>query len=246
MGPSETHFSRVGAAASIVGLATYGGSAMLHPWIPPHETEEAFAGYAAEPMWALIHLGELLGILLMSVAVLALGWRLRRGIAGVWGTLGAAAMLVCAGVYAVFIAVDGVAVGVMARRWSAAESDRQQLLFETAFAVRQIEAGLFSIQWLMFGLAAGLFAVAFFATGEPNIRRSWRRGMGWLSILASVGTVAFGIVQAQTGFSERSMAFQTGLYAGVVWIVAVGVFLYRHPSPSNDHSNKLPAKGLRE
>jgi hypothetical protein len=227
--PSERHFSRVGAVAAIAGLVIYGASAVLHPWTPPHETAAAFADYAAEPHWALIHLGELLGILLMCAAAIALAWRLRRGTAGVWAILGAAAMVVCASVYAVFIAVDGVALGVLVERWAAAGPERQELLFETAFAVRQVEAGLFSLQWLMFGVAAGLFAVAFFASSATPFRPGWATGMGWLSVLASIGTLAFGVVQAQAGFSDLSMSFQTGLFAGVVWIVAVGVFLYRHP-----------------
>ncbi len=229
MAPSERHFSKVGAVAAISGLVIYGASAVLHPWTPPHETEAAFADYAVEPIWPLFHLGELLGILLMCAAIIALAWRLRRGVAGVWATLGGAAMVVCASVYAVFIAVDGVALGIMVDRWAEAGPEQQELLYETAFAVRQIEGGLFSIQWLMFGIAAGLFAGAFFASAKRPFRLSWLSGMGWLSVVASIGALSFGIVQAQTGYSDVSMAFQTGLYLGVVWVVAVGVFLYRHP-----------------
>lgn len=229
MAPSERHFSRVGAVAAISGVVVYGGSAVLHPWTPPHETEAAFAEYAAEPSWALIHLAELLGVLLMSAAALALAWRLRRGAGGVWATLGAAAMVVFAGVYAVFAAVDGVALGIMVERWANAGPGRREVLYETAFAVRQVEAGLFAIQWSTFGLAAGLFAAAFFAGAAAPFRPGRASGMGWLSAVAGVGALAFGVVQAQTGFSELSMAFQTGLYPGLVWIVAVGVFLHRHP-----------------
>ena len=49
-------------------------------------------------------------------------------------------MAVCASVHAIFAAVDGVALGIMVNRWAAAEPDQQELFFETAFAVRQIEA----------------------------------------------------------------------------------------------------------
>ena len=228
-GPSERHFSRVGAAAAILGIVVYTVSAVLHPWTPPHETEAAFSDYAVEQNWALIHLGELLGILLFSAAVIALAWRLRRGTSGVWATLGAAAMVVSAGVYAVFAAVDGVALGIMANRWVGAEAEQQGVVFEAAFAVRQIEAGLFSLQWLMFGIAAALFAVAFFAGARSALRPGWLSGMGWLSIVASIGTIAFGLVQAQNGFSPISMAFQTGLYPPVLWLIGVAWFLYRHP-----------------
>ncbi len=243
MAPSERHFSKVGAVAAISGLVIYGASnPVLHPGTPPHETEAAFADYAVEPFWPLFHLGELLGILLMGVAIIALAWRLRRGVAGVWATLGGAAMVVCASVYAVFIAVDGVALGIMVDRWAEAGPEQQELLYETAFAVRQIEGGLFSIQWLMFGIAAGLFAGAFFASAETPFRLRWLSGMGWLSVVASIGALSFGIVQAQTGYSEVSMAFQTGLYLGVVWVVAVGIFLYRHP----EHTGALGEVSYRE
>jgi hypothetical protein len=230
MYPSERHFSKVGAVAAISGLVVYVvANPVLHPQTPPHETETAFAHYAAEPFWPLYHLGELLGILLMGTAMIALAWRLRRGVAGVWATLGGAAMVVCASVYAVFTAVDGVALGIMVDRWAGAGPEQQELLYESAFAVRQIEAGLFSLQWLMFGIAVGLFAAAFFASAERPFRLRWLSVMGWLSVLASIGALSFGIVQAQTGFSDVSMSFQTGLFVGMVWVVAVGIFLYRRP-----------------
>ena len=235
-GPADRHFSRVGAVTAISGLIVYATAAVLHPGAPPHETRAAFADYAREPLWGVIHLGELFGILLMCVTALALAWRLRRSAAGVWAMLAAAAMIVFAGVYAIFTAVDGVALGVMVRRLAEAGPEQQLLLYETAYAVRQVEAGLFGIQWFMFGVGAGLFAVAFF---KSELDRPWSLGMTLLSGVASVGTLAFGVVQAQTGFSELSMAFQAGLYAGVLWIAAAGVFLHR--SPEHDTADRLRA-----
>lgn len=228
MAPSERYFSKVGAVAAIAGILVYVVSKGIHSWVPPHHTRVAFADYATDPNWVLIHLGELLGILLMTAAVIALTWRLRRGVAGVWAILGGAAMMLCAGVYAIFIAVDGVALGILVNRWAAAGPAQQEMIYETAFAVRQIEGGLFSIQWLLFGLAAGSFAGAFFASAESPVRVGWMSGMGWLSALASVGALAFGVVQAY-GYSDLSMDFQTGLFPGVVWAIAIGVFLYRNP-----------------
>lgn len=232
-GPSERCFSKVGAIAAFSGLIIYAVSGVLHPGTPPHETEAAFTDYASQSNWALIHLGELLGFLCFSAAVIALAWRLRGGTPGVWATLGATAMVVSASVYAVFIAVDGVALGIMVERWAAAAPEEQRVLYESAFGVRQIEAGLFGIQWLMFGVAAALLAGAFFSKAETPFRVSWLSGMGWLSAVSSIGTLSFGVAQAETGFSETSMAFQTGLYPPVVWLVAVGAFLYRHPQQTN-------------
>lgn len=156
---------------------------------------------------------------------MALSWRLRKGSAGVWAALGGAAMLVFAAVYAVFAAVDGVGLGVLVRRLADAGADNT-VLFEAAYAVRQVEAGLFALQWFMFGVAAAMYAAAFLRTDSGS---RWFPAMAILSALASVGTLAFAVVQAQTGFTETSMTFQTGLYAGVLWILSVGIFLHRSP-----------------
>ena len=222
---SERRSSQWGAAAAFAGLLVYGGAAILHPGTAPHETEAAFAHYADERNWGLIHLGELSGILLMTTACIALAWRLRRT-APLPAMLAGAAFVAFAAVYAVFIAVDGVALGIMVDRWAAAEPDRRDPLFEAAFAVRQIEAGLFGIQWTIFGIATGLFSAAFFASDAAS---AWRWGLGLLGAGSSLGAVLFGIVQTQTGFTPISMAFQAGLLPGVVWILCVGVFLMRSP-----------------
>lgn len=82
------------------------------------------------------------------------------------------------------------------------------------------------LQWYMFGIAACLFAPAFL---RSELKGHWSPAMGILSLVAGVGALAFAVVQAQQGFTETSMAFQSGLYLGVVWILSVGLFLLRSP-----------------
>jgi hypothetical protein len=220
----------MGGIAAISGLIIYQIFLILHPHTPPYETEAAFADYAAEPYWVIIHLGEMLGILLIGAAALALSWRLCGGRAGVWATLGGAGVLVAVTAYGVYIAVDGVALKIMVDRWAAAGPDTQELLFETAFAVRQIEAGLVAVVWLMFGITGLLYGGAFFASAATSFRLGWLSGLGWLSVAAGIGAVGTGLVQAHTGFSDISMTVAgigTPLFA--LWVLAVGVFLFRCP-----------------
>jgi hypothetical protein len=204
--PADRSFSHVGAAGAFLGLVVYFTSVVLHPGTPPHETHAAFEHYAGEPYWGIIHLAELVGILLMSTAGLALSWRLRRGAAGIWAALGGAAMIVFAAVYAVFAAVDGVGLGVLVRRLAAAGTDNN-VLFEAAYAVRQVEAGLFALQWFMFGVAAAMYSAAFFRTRSAS---RWFYGMAVLSAVSSVGTLAFAVVQAQTGLQKRPWRSKQG------------------------------------
>jgi hypothetical protein len=222
---SDRSFSRIGATAAFLGVLIYFTAAVLHPGTPPHETRAAFHHYAQEPWWGVIHLAELLGVLLMSSAALALSWKLRTGRSCAWAVLGGAAMVVLMAVYTVFAAVDGVALGVLVRRLAAAGSD-DRVLFEAAFAVRQVEAGLFALQWFMFAVATALYVPAFLKACAFG---NWNVAMAALSALASLGALMFAVVQAQTGFTEASMMFQAGLYVGVVWMLAVGIYLLRSP-----------------
>ena len=233
---SEKHFSRVGSIAAISGLVIYQVFSMLHPRTPPYETEAAFADYAAEPYWVVIHLGEMLGILLIGAAALALSWRLRRGRAGAWATLGAAGAVAAVIIYGVYVAVDGVALRIMVDRWAAAGPDTRELLFETAFAVRQIEAGLVGVIWLLFGVAGLLYGGAFFAGAGTPFGPGWPSGMGWLGVAAGGGAAATGVVQAHTGFSALSMTVAgIGVPLFALWVLAVGVFLFREP----EHDDEL-------
>lgn len=95
----------------------------------------------------------------------------------------------------------------------------------------------------MFGIVAGLFAVAFFVdTGSPS-RAQWSNIMGWISGIACVGALSFGVVQAQPGTPiDRSMSFQIGIYMGAVCVLAAALFLCRNPEHADLGSGlyKLP------
>lgn len=214
---------RVGAVAAIAGaLALLAGTA-LHPMdADPGDALAAFTEYAADTHWVASHLTQFLGVALMFIGLVAMRDAIRNEpaewVARLGLVFGASAMTTAA----VLQAVDGVALKVMVDGWSSAPLDQKQSAFMAAFAVRQIEIGLASFMALLSGVTAILYGVAFaWSRGFP----SW---LGWVGAIGGLGTVAGGLLSANTGFSTIAMnvAMPFNLVFAT-WVVLAGVVLWR-------------------
>ena len=99
------------------------------------------------------------------------------------------------------------------------------MIFEAAFAIRQVEVGLASLLSLVFGLTVAAFGVALvLSAGYAN----W---LGWVALLGGAGTVTAGIAMAYTGFSPLAMNISMPANAVLlVWAIAVGVSMLTRPS----------------
>lgn len=225
--PSEWHFSKVGGIAAILGVVCLVMATLAHPMTAaPADAPAAFAEYAADQFWIASHLGQLLGVFLITGGLIALSWRLRRGRAGIWAVLGGTAAVTSLSLSGALQAIDGIALKIMVDQWAAASPESQSLLFETAFAVRQIEIGLASIVMLFFGLTAMLYAGAFWLSEDAP---DW---LGWLALLSGAAMLVAGVMYAYAGFSESAM--MVSMPASLLlmfWGTGVGVFLLRS-SPS--------------
>ena len=224
--PSEAYFSKVGGIAAILGAALLVIATSLHPAdAHPLDAPAAFAEYAADRFWAATHLGALLGVVLITGGLIALSWRLREGRAGVWATLGAVGAVASLSVAGALQAVDGIALKVTVDRWVQVATEAQSPLFETAFAVRQVEVGLASIFSLFSGLTAALYAGALWTGKEAP---GW---LGWLGMVGGAATMAAAVILAHTGFSDVFMAVSMpSAVLLLLWTALVGVFLLRTPS----------------
>jgi hypothetical protein len=221
---SDEYFSKVGGMAAILGVAVLLIATSLHPSeVPPADAPRAFAEYAADRFWVATHLGQLLGVVLIIGGLVSLSWKLRSGRAGVWAVLGAVAAIASLALAGALQAVDGVALKIMVDRWAQAAPELKAPIFETAFAVRQIEVGLAGVAILFFGLTGVLYAGALW-----SIRQNW---LGWLGMAGGAATIISGIVYAHTGFSDLAMTVGMPSFALLLlWIALVGVFLLRHRS----------------
>ncbi|MDA2935334.1 hypothetical protein MYX82_13480 [Acidobacteria bacterium AH-259-D05] len=221
--PSEQYFFKLGGLAAILGVLVLFTATLLHPLeAHPGDAPAAFTEYAADQYWVATHLGQLFGVVLISAGLISLSWRLREGRAGVWATLGALGAVASVSVAAALQAVDGIALKFMVDRWTSAPPDSKSLFFESAFGVRQIEIGLASMMSLLVGLTVVLFGVALLLSLEGP---TW---LGLLGMLGGFATMAAGVVQAHTGFSDAAMAVSMpSSLVLLLWAFCAGIYLLR-------------------
>lgn len=214
---------RFAAGCAIVGSVALFLGTYLHPMdADPHDAVAAFAEYAADRLWVTSHLTQFAGVVLMVAALLIIAKRLEHTESNTWARLGSAGAVAGMALAAALQAVDGVALKVMVDAWAAAPTGEKAMVFQGAFAVRQIETGLAAMFALLMGCAVTLYGVALWhAWWFPR----------WLAVLAIVGgvsTAAGGIAIAYTGFSSLAMSINMPANSMLLlWMLGVGGVLSR-------------------
>jgi hypothetical protein len=193
----------------------------LHPHHEqPNHSAAAFTEYAHAHAWTAVHIGQFFGTLLIAFAMLVLCRALSRqpGAPGALARGASVAIIVVASVFAVQMAVDGVALKHAVDTWAGATGSAKTSAFQVADGLRSLEKGLSAFFNMMNGtavLALGLSLIA----GHTH-----RRWPGWIGILASLGFLSGGVATATGGFSPRAgtllqpsllllAAFLAGTYA---------------------------------
>lgn len=201
--PSEHRsLMRLGAVAGITGvIAQLALELFLHPSnANPNDSAAAFNEYAASTSWTAVHLGQFVAFFLVAIALVALTTRLRShgGAAGDLAVVGALAVGVATAVFAVQMAVDGVALKHAVDAWqAAAPGAAQDSAFVVADSVRAIEKGLSAV----FHLSNGAALLALGGAVAAARRRPW---LGWVGAVAGFGFIVASWVTAHTGFSSQA------------------------------------------
>ena len=134
---------------AVVGLILQVPLSFWHPHqADPNDSPAAFAEYAQSNDWVLVHIGQFAGALLITLGLVALARHLARqpGITGALATLGGAAAVLVAAVFAVQMAVDGVALKATIDAWTIADgSSDKAAAFLVADGIRSLEKALSAI-----------------------------------------------------------------------------------------------------
>jgi uncharacterized membrane protein (DUF2068 family) len=216
----------------LISIAAIGGAILLFAgtWLHPMQADPnvplaAFTEYAADPHWVASHLMQLAGIALMVSALVLLSRAMMGGPADAIAFLAAAGAIASLAVAAALQAVDGIALKSMVNAWAAATGRDQEILFHSAFAVRQIEIGLASMTALLFGFTSSIYAVALLNDSRFPV---W---LGWLAIAGGIPTAIAGIAIAYTGFSDLAMSINLPSTSVLLcWMIALGLFVWRNPA----------------
>jgi hypothetical protein len=191
---------RLSAAAMALGAAVQIPLGLLHPHrAQPNDSRAAFAEYAHSHAWTEVHLGQYLGTLLITIGLVTMATAMARhgGVGGQLGRIAAITALVSTAVFAVQMAVDGVALKVAVDHWASAPREDRLAAYDVADSIRSLEKGLSAF----FHLDNGLTLLAL-GLGLAAGRRS--RLVGWLGAAAGVGFLVEAVVTAETGFSTEA------------------------------------------
>ena len=224
MNPAARCFARIGAVAAIAGSVTLFVATLLHPMsADPNDPVAAFAEYAADRLWVASHLGQFLGVVLIGVALLALGRSLTNGPrVETCVTIGAAGTIASVATAAVLQAVDGVALKRMVDGWAASPAEQKDAVFWAAYGVRQVEVGVASLLSLLLGLTVCSYAIALLSCA------TYPRWLGTIGLLGASGLITAGVVQAYSGFSPLAMnVSMPSSSVFLLWLIAVGVVMWR-------------------
>ena len=177
--------SRLTAGLLLVGAAGQVPLSLLHPHqAQPNNSREAFTEYAGAGGWVEVHLGQYVGALLIALGLVTLALTLaqRPGVAGQLGRLAGVTAVVSAAVFAVQMAVDGVALKAAVDQWASAPAGQEAAAYGVAEGVRSLEKGLSALFHLNNGITI----------------------LGWLGLAAGLGFLVTSVVTARTGFSPEA------------------------------------------
>jgi Domain of unknown function (DUF4386) len=230
-GARDLPLLRLGVVTAVLGIIVQVVMTFLHPsHAAPNDSAAAFEEYSHSGIWAYVHICQFLGTLLIVVTLVALSRALSRlpGVAGALAVVAGITAVLVGAVFAVQMAVDGVALKGTIDTWAhAASAADKAIAFQVADGVRWIEKALSSFFHLVNGLTLLTLGVA------ALLGRRVPRWIGAIGVLAGIGFLVGSTVVARTGFSPEAQPFLLpALLMSAVFVIGASVALLRQPRPS--------------
>jgi hypothetical protein len=179
---------------------------------------------AQSERWVLVHLVIVVGLILMLGALVALSRSIEGGMAGALAQLGSVAAVAGVTVGLVDVIVDGVAAKYLADAWEAAPPEEAAAALRVVLAEEAINFAVASLLNILFaGVTFILLGLAVAWSGQYP---GW---LGWVAVVAGVGSVPVGLVQAYTGESIGFTRIATIIFPTIItlWVVVMSVLLWR-------------------
>jgi hypothetical protein len=224
-GTAEGWVLRLGAGAGIAGALLGMAGNLAHPSTPaPGADPDGLARTVAESgSWIPDHLVILVGLILMLGGLVAISRSITGGLPGALARLAYPAALAGVTVGLVLLAIDGVAAKHLAEAWAAAPGDKAPALQ----ALLAEEAINFALGTLFYILFAGVtFVLLGLAVAWSGAYPPW---LGWTVVVAGVGSLLVGLVQAQVGETNAVTRIPGIVFPTVItlWLAWMGVLVLR-------------------
>ena len=221
---SEDWIVRIGSVGGIVGslLAMVGN--LLHPATPIGNPEGVARTIAESEIWVPVHLVIVVGLILMLGGLVAISRSIEGGLPGALAQLGSVAAVAGVTVGVVLVIVDGVAAKHLAEAWEVAPPEERAAALRVVLAEETINFALAALFNLLFaGVTFILFGLAVAWSG------AYPRWLGWVVVVAGIGSVPVGLVQAYTGESVSFTRIATIIFPTIItlWVVGMSVLIFR-------------------
>jgi hypothetical protein len=220
-GRVERDSARLAAVLLLAGVLITAIAGFLHPEGPDaNDNQTIFAIYAASQSWTAVHLGQFIGMVIITFGLVALFFALdvRSGLE-LWlnrfALLSAGAALA---LYGVLQAVDGVGLKQAVNAWASADNGDKAVRFAAAETVRWLEWAVRSYHSFVFGLALMFFGAVIAVTGRVS------RPIGYLMALCGLCYLAQGWIIGSSGFSSANQ-IPTLLGIGLILIWTVWLLI---------------------
>jgi hypothetical protein len=218
---SERAQFKLGGGSAVIGAVL----ALILNGLHPHvDTAEAVLRAAAgNDNWLSLHLGLILGVLLILGGLVVVTRTFGDGAGALLAQLGLVTAVLGVGLFLTNFALDGMATQNVARAWLNAPAADRALAFRIAETFDQITFALYTLWVIVFtGLAFVVYGLAILT---DTVYPKW---FGWVAVLAGSGSVVVGLAQAYAG---RSAAIEIGFVVCSVtvtlWMLAIGIVLWR-------------------
>jgi hypothetical protein len=228
MTSSSTWVRRIGSVAGIVGalLAMVGN--LVHPATPTDDPQGVARTIAGSQLWVVDHLAIVVGLILMLAALVAIADPIRDGLPGALARLGSVAAVAGITVGLILVTLDGLAAKQIAEAWATAPPDEQAAALRLVLAEETINFALAALFNILF--AGVTFILYGLAVAWSRVYPRW---LGWVVVVAGVGSVVAGLVQAYAGESTTATRVLTIIFPTVItlWLAGMSTLLLKAPAP---------------
>jgi hypothetical protein len=224
MEQSSTWVLRIGSAAGIVGALLGMVGNLIHPATPTDDPEGVARTIADSELWVADHLAIVLGLILMLGAMVAIAHSIQGGLPGALARLGSVAAVAGITVGLILVTLDGLAAKQIAEAWTTAPPEEQAAALRLVQAEETINFALAALFNILF--AGVTFILYGLAVAWSRVYPRW---LGWVVVVAGLGSVVAGLVQAYAGESTTVTRVLTIVFPTVItlWLVQICVLLFR-------------------
>jgi hypothetical protein len=221
---------RIGSVMAIAGALLAVASLILHPRVGELNygkfgyEEEFLQNIADHQEWVTVHLAVLFAALFMAGALFAIQRSITTEPAAAWAQLGFLSALLGTGIIVANIAVDGLALKVVADAWADAPSDERITFFRIGNSMVEIALALFSVWLIVFwGLTFMLYGLA------VAVSTAYPKWLGWIAATAGSAGLVIGLFHSFDGPSilVSNVLFSIVAVVLIVWMVLMAAVMWR-------------------